>query len=86
MVRLTVHIENAPFIKKQQKLIGKNEIGRPINKPKKPECIINTLSFKNLKTPGEVTKKLAYIRSNYKISKWKEGYKKGKEMIYTSWE
>jgi hypothetical protein len=85
-MRLTVHIENAPFIKKQQKLIGKNEIGRPINKPKKPECIINTLSFRNLKSLKEVTKKLAHIRSNYKIAKWKEGPKKRKEMIYLSWE
>jgi len=90
MIRLTVHIENAPFIKKQQKLIGKDEKGRPINKPKKPNCILNTLSFRNLKNLEEVTKKLAHIRSDYKIAKFKEKkqhtYQNGKEMIYLSWE
>ena len=33
----------------------------------------------------QIDQKLSYLRSNYQISKWKEGDKKGKEMIYISY-
>ena len=89
MMRLTVHLEKASFIEKERKVVGeKLENGKkvPIYKPKKPRCIINTLSFKKLHNQSEIDKKLSYVRSKYKIAKWKEGEKKGKEMIYISWE
>jgi hypothetical protein len=67
MMRLTVHIENAPF---------------ETRKPKKAKCIMNTLTMRNLKSMDEVNKKLIYIKDNYKVAKWKSGRKQGKEMIY----
>ena len=85
-MRLTVHIKNAPFEEKERKFIGKDEKGKEIFKPKKTKCIINTFSFKKLKNKNEINEKLSLIRSNYKIAKWSEGVKKGKEMIYISWE
>jgi len=84
-MRLTVHIENAPFIEKERKFIKKDKKGKDIFKPKKSKCIQNTFSFKKLKNENEINKKLSHIRSNYKIAKWSEGVKKGKEMIYISW-
>ena len=99
-MRLTVHIENAPFITKEQKSIKvtvprilaqdsltddkkkQRQVVTIIKKPKKPKCIVNTLSFKNLKDLDEVQKQLAHIRSKYKIAKWQKGWKEGKEMIY----
>ena len=85
-MRLTVHIENAPFEEKERKFIGRDEKGKEIFKPKKTKCIRNTFSFKKLKNEGEISERLSYVRSNYKIAKWSEGVKKGKEMIYISWE
>jgi hypothetical protein len=85
-MRLTVHIENAPFEEKERKFIGKDEKGKEIFKPKKTKCIRNTFSFKKLRNKNEINEKISLIRSNYKIAKWSEGVKKGKEMIYISWE
>ena len=85
-MRLTVHVENAPFEEREKKFVRKDERGKDIFKPKKTKCIRNTFSFKKLKNEKEILEKLSHVRSNYKISKWKEGVKKGKEMIYISWE
>jgi len=81
-MRLTVHIENAPFIEKEQKNLG--TFKAPIYKPKKSKCIMNTLTVRDLNTMDEVNKELAYIKDNYKIAKWKSGKKKDQEMIYIS--
>ena len=54
-------------------------------KPKKSKCIINTISRSGMGTLREVEEKLGNVRSNYKIAKWKEGEKKGQEMIYLSY-
>ena len=71
-MRLTVHIENAPFEEKERKFIGKDEKGKDIFKPKKTKCIKNTLSFKGLKNEKEVLAKLVHVKSKYKIAKFKE--------------
>tara|TARA_Y100000034_G_scaffold73650_1_gene88592 strand:- start:267 stop:518 length:252 start_codon:yes stop_codon:yes gene_type:complete len=79
-MRLTVHIENAPFIKKERKLIGKDKSGKDIFKPKKINCIKNTLTFNGL-SRQDITHKLSEIRSKYKIGKYRKGVKKDQEMI-----
>lgn len=81
-MRLTVHIENAPFIEKEQKNLG--TFKAPIYKPKKAKCIVNTISVKDLRSMDEVNKELIYIKDKYKVAKWKSGRKQGKEMIYIS--
>ncbi len=81
-MRLTVHIENAPFIKKEQKNLG--TLKAPIYKPKKAKCIVNTISVKDLRSMAEVNKELSYIKDKYKVAKWKSGKKKDQEMIYIS--
>jgi len=81
-MRLTVHIENAPFIEKEQKNLG--TFKAPIYKPKKTKCIMNTISVKDLRSMDEVNKELIYIKDKYKVAKWKSGRKQGKEMIYIS--
>ena len=84
-MRLTVHIENAPFETRIQKDLGYDKINKINNKkPKKAKCIMNTLTMRNLKSMDEVNKKLIYIKDNYKVAKWKSGRKQGKEMIYIS--
>ena len=89
MMRLTVHVEDAPFVERERKLLGKDLQGKDIFKPKKSKCIRNTLSFKNLKNEKEVLSKLVHIRSKYKIAKFKEkkqhAYQNGKEMVYVSY-
>lgn len=85
MYRLTVHIDNPNFINKDQITIGKDFNNKPIMKPKRSKCIVNTISFKGMTSLKQVDEKLSYLRSNYQISKWKEGVKKGKEMIYLSY-
>jgi hypothetical protein len=89
MMRLTVHVEDAPFVERERKLLGKDLQGKDIFKPKKSKCIRNTLSFKNLKSEKEVLDKLVYVKSKYKIAKYKEKkqhtYQNGKEMIYVSY-
>ncbi len=88
MMRLTIHIEDAPFTEKERTLIGKDPQGKDIFKPKKSKCIVNTFSFKNLKSEKDVTDKLAQIRSKYTIAKYKDEqqhtFRNGKEMIYVS--
>lgn len=86
MIRLTVHVEDAPFVEKERQSLGKNAQGVEIFKPKRSKCIVNTLSFRNLKNQNEVNIKLSNIRSKYKIAKWTKGAKKGKEMVYTSFQ
>ena len=39
MMRLTVHVEDAPFVEKERKLLGKDLQGKDIFKPKKSKCI-----------------------------------------------
>jgi len=85
MMRLTVHVEDAPFVERERKLLGKDLQGKDIFKPKKSKCIVNTFSFKNLKNDKDVNDKLALIRSKYKIAKFTDGWKNGKEMIYVSY-
>jgi hypothetical protein len=88
MYRLTVHVENPSFISKEQVMVGKDLYGKPIMKPKKPKCIVNTISLSGMRTLKEVEEKLVYLRSIYKISKFKENkqhtYQNSKEMIYLS--
>lgn len=79
-MRLTVHIEDAPFIEKERKLIGKDMNGKDIFKPKKSKCIKNTLTFKGL-SEQEIAHKLSEIRSKYKIGKYQKGAMQGQEMI-----
>jgi hypothetical protein len=85
MYRLTVHVENPSFVNKEQVMIGKDLYGKPIMKPKKSKCIVNTLSYSGMGTLKEVETKLGYVRSNYEIARWKDTHKKGKEMIYVSY-
>ena len=85
MLRLTVHVANAPFVSKDQKVVGNDENNKPIMKPKRSKCIVNTFTFNNLISMKDVDQKLTYIRSKYNIAKWKEGDKKGKEMVYISY-
>ena len=37
-MRLTVHVESAPFFEKERKLIGKDKTGKDVFKPKKTKC------------------------------------------------
>jgi hypothetical protein len=83
-MRLTVHIEDAPFIQKEQKIVATLPNGGKVLKPKNPKCIHNTLSFKNLKGQKEINQILGYIKSQYKVATWKSGKKKGQEMVYIS--
>ena len=85
MMRLTVHIENAPFETKVQKNLGYDKINKiVVLKPKYPKCIMNTLTVRNLRSMAEVNKELSYIKDKYKVTKWKSGKKKDQEMIYIS--
>ena len=84
-MRLTVHVEDAPFFEKERKLLGKDLQGKDIFKPKKSKCIKNTLTFRGLKNMKEVTSKLAYVKSKYKIAKYNGGYKDKQEMIHISY-
>lgn len=85
MIRLTVHVSNPSFITKEQKQKGKDENNKPIMKPKKPKCIVNTITIRNLRSMKNVESKLSFIKSKYNIARWKEGEKKGKEMIYIAY-
>tara|TARA_Y100000034_G_C6854401_1_gene388031 strand:+ start:566 stop:838 length:273 start_codon:yes stop_codon:yes gene_type:complete len=90
MMRLTVHVENAPFVERERKVVKDTIVkGKTVPleyKPKKSKCIINTFSFNDLRTQKEVNEKLSYLRSKHKVAKWTEGAKKGKEMVYVSWQ
>ena len=77
-MRLTVHVKKAPFVMKEQKVITTD--GVTTKKPKKPKCIINTFTFKNLRNWDEVKEKFAYVKSHYGVrvaeettDKWKKG-------------
>ncbi len=87
-MRLTVHVEDAPFIDKERKLIGKDLQGKDMFKPKRSKCIVNTFSFKDLKNEKDISDKLSQVRSKYTIAKFKDKqqktYQSGKEMIYVS--
>ena len=85
MLRLTVHVTNAPFVSREQKVIDKGENNKPITKPKRSKCIVNTFSFKGFSSIKDVETKLSNLRSKYNIAKWDKGDKKGKEMIYISY-
>jgi len=84
-MRLTVHVESAPFFEKERKLIGKDKTGKDVFKPKKTKCIKNTFTFRNLEQK-EITDKLSEIRSKYKIGKYTKGDLSGKEMIQISYQ
>tara|TARA_R110000823_G_scaffold202153_2_gene333089 strand:+ start:1610 stop:1858 length:249 start_codon:yes stop_codon:yes gene_type:complete len=79
MTRLTVHLEEPIFTERDQKNVGTKE--NPIMQPKKKKCIKNTLSFRNV-SMDEAKGILHNVRNNYGITKWKEGKRKGQEMIY----
>jgi|ETNvirnome_2_130_1030620.scaffolds.fasta_scaffold124539_1 hypothetical protein len=79
MKRLTVHVENAPFITKEQKVVSVSKEKGQIKKPKKPKCIVNTLSVRHLKS-SEVDLALVQLRSKYTIAKRKDG----SEMVFIS--
>ena len=53
MYRLTVHVENPSFVNKEQVMIGKDLNNKPIMKPKKSKCIVNTLSYSGMGTLKE---------------------------------
>ena len=89
MMRLTVHLEDAPFVERERQPLGKDLQGNPIFKPKKAKCIVNTLSFRNLKTEKDILDRLTQVRSKHKIAKFKDiqqhTFQNGKEMIYVSY-
>ena len=83
-MKLTVHIQDAPFIKTTQRHVGTKEA--PMMKPKKANCIHNTITRKGLVDQREVDNALAAIRNKHTIAIWPKGTKAGKEMIYVSFE
>lgn len=80
MTRLTIHLEEPMFIERNQTNVGTKE--NVVLKPKKKKCIQNTLSFKNI-SENEVARIISDVRKEHGIAKWKEGSRKGLEMIYT---
>ena len=79
-MRLTIHLENALFVERAQKNIGTKE--NPVMKPKKRQCIVNTLSFKGVTSKAEAQSLIASVRKKHGIAKWKKGKKEGQEMIF----
>ena len=80
MTRLTIHLEEPIFVERNQTNVGSKE--NVILKPKKKKCIKNTLSFRNI-SENEAGRITSDIRKQHGIAKWKEGKRKGLEMIYT---
>tara|TARA_R110001592_G_C12677686_1_gene704266 strand:- start:12 stop:260 length:249 start_codon:yes stop_codon:yes gene_type:complete len=80
MTRLTIHLEEPIFVERNQTNVGSKE--NVILKPKKKKCIKNTLSFRNI-SGNEAGRIISDIRKQHGIAKWKEGKRKGLEMIYT---
>ena len=80
MTRLTIHLEEPMFIEREQTNIGTKE--NVVLKPKKKKCIQNTLSFRNI-SENEAGRIISDVRKQHGIAKWKEGKRKGLEMIYT---
>tara|TARA_R100001126_G_C4753157_1_gene114047 strand:- start:79 stop:333 length:255 start_codon:yes stop_codon:yes gene_type:complete len=83
-MKLTVHIQDAPFVKTTQRNVGTKEA--PIMKPKKANCIHNTITRKGLADQRDVDNALSAIRRKYTIAIWNTGDKAGKEMIYVTHE
>ena len=83
-MKLTVHIQDAPFVKTTQKNVGTKEA--PVMKPKNSRCIHNTITRKGLADQRDVDNALAAIRSKHTIAIWEKGFKAGKEMIYVTHE
>jgi len=85
-MRLTVHLDKPFFVTKEQKIWKvKLENGKEdtVRKPKKPKCIVNTLSFKDLRNKDQIKEKLAYVKSHYGIRIAKEtthNWKRGQQM------
>lgn len=88
MMRLTVHVENAPFNEIERKVIGKDLQGNDMFKPKRSKCIQNTLSFRGLRNETDILLKLKQVKSQYKIAMFPEKkhttFKMGREMVYVS--
>ena len=80
MTRLTIHLVEPMFIEREQTNIGTKE--NVVLKPKKKKCIQNTLSFRNI-SGNEAGRIISDVRKQHGIAKWKEGKRKGLEMIYT---
>ncbi len=80
MTRLTIHLKEPIFVERNQTNIGTKE--NVILKPKKKKCIKTTLSFKNI-SGNEAGRIISDVRKEHGIAKWKEGKRKGLEMIYT---
>tara|TARA_R100000734_G_C3276293_1_gene71034 strand:- start:247 stop:501 length:255 start_codon:yes stop_codon:yes gene_type:complete len=83
-MKLTVHIQDAPFVKTTQKNVGTKEA--PVMRPKKSSCIHNTITRKGLVNQRDVDNALADIRKKHTIAIWEKGFKAGKEMIYVTHE
>jgi hypothetical protein len=83
-MKLTVHIQDAPFVKTTQKNVGTSDV--KVMKPKNANCIHNTITRKGLADQREVDTALAVIRSKHTIAIWEKGAKAGKEMIYVTHE
>jgi len=78
-MRITIHIKNAFFVNKEQKIWKvKLENGKDVTvkKPKKPECIVNTLTFKDVH-PNNIEDIISNVRSKYGIK-----LKDKEEMVY----
>ena len=80
MTRLSIHLEEPIFVERNQTNVGSKE--NVILKPKKKKCIQTTLSFKNI-SENEAARIISDVRNQHGIAKWKEGKRKGLEMIYT---
>lgn len=92
-MRLTIHIKKPFFITKEQKTkeirtltpVSQNSLTdnrkkekvTVIKKPKKPKCIVNTLTFRDLRSMVEVNEQILNVRSKHGIK-----LKDNKEMIY----
>lgn len=79
-MRLTIHIAKPFFVTKEQKIWKvKLEDGKTVTvkQPKKPECIVNTLTFRNLRSMVEVNEQILNVRSKYGIK-----LKDKEEMVY----
>ena len=83
-MKLTVHIQNAPFVTTTQKNVGTKEA--PSMKPKKANCIHNTITRKGLMSKKAISDALASIRGKHSIAIWSKGERAGQEMIYLSHE
>ena len=79
MTRLTIHLEEPIFFDVVQTNVGTKE--NVILKPKKKKCIQTTLSFKDV-SKTEASRIVVDVRKKHGIATWKEGAKKGQEMIY----